>query len=126
MQYSSVFCARLLLTPLSVQLQWSTFDRETLHAYCREHNLSLPSAFTSTFHQAILSQPRSIGIHSPTMLRRKKQRQNKEQLTKAVRKHFNGLGVQENDVIVDFIYKIRNGNATKERGPQKSPIITVG
>jgi hypothetical protein len=60
------------------------------------------------------------------MLRRKKQRQNKEQLTKAVRKHFNGLGVQENDVIVDFIYKIRSENATKERGPQKPTIITAG
>lgn len=35
-------------------------------------------------------------------------RQAKEQLALATRKHFNGVGVQENDVIVDFICKIRN------------------
>jgi hypothetical protein len=34
-------------------------------------------------------------------------RQSKESLAKSVRKHFNSLGIQENDVIVDFIYKVR-------------------
>ena len=59
------------------------------------------------------------------MLRRKKQRQNKEQLAKAVRKHFNGLGIQENDAIVEFIYKIRSDKASKSRGSQKpSAVIT--
>jgi histone deacetylase complex subunit SAP30 len=40
--------------------------------------------------------------------RRQARRQSKDQLALAVRKHFNGMGVQENDVIVDFIYKIRH------------------
>lgn len=59
------------------------------------------------------------------MLRRKKQRQNKEQLTRAVRKHFNGLGIQENDAIVDFIYKVRGDKAANSHGPQKASIITA-
>lgn len=59
------------------------------------------------------------------MLRRKKQRQNKEQLAKVVRKHFNGLGIQENDAIVEFIYKVRSDKASKSRGGQKpSSVIT--
>lgn len=58
------------------------------------------------------------------MLRRKKQRQSKEQLTRTLRKHFNGQGVTENDVITEFIFKIRNDNAEKIRGPQKPSIIS--
>lgn len=43
------------------------------------------------------------------MARRKgRRRQSKEQLTHAVRKHFNGLGIQENEVVVDFLYKVHN------------------
>lgn len=30
-----------------------------------------------------------------------------------VRKHFNGVGIQENDVIVDFIHKVRSQAITK-------------
>lgn len=40
--------------------------------------------------------------------RRQARRQSKDHLALAVRKHFNGVGIQENDVIVDFIYKVRN------------------
>ncbi|KAF4126615.1 hypothetical protein GMORB2_0351 [Geosmithia morbida] len=104
---------------LSEQLQWNTFDRAMLHSYTREHKLNYPSCFTSTYHQTILAQPAGIGAYSPTMLRRKKQRQSKEQLTQSVRKHFNGLGIQENDVIVDLIYKLRSDDLAKRRGPQK-------
>jgi histone deacetylase complex subunit SAP30 len=58
-----------------------------------------------------MSQSGGIGMYSPTMVRRqKKKRQAKEQLALAVRKHFNGLGVQENDVIVDLLYKIQCQN----------------
>lgn len=39
----------------------------------------------------------------------------------AVRKHFNGMGIQENDVIVDFIYKIRSEKVLKPDGPNKQP-----
>ncbi|CAM1511558.1 Fc.00g090710.m01.CDS01 [Cosmosporella sp. VM-42] len=90
-------------------LQWSSFDRNVLHAYRREHRLTTPTSFQNPYHQWVLSHPGGIGIHSPTMMRRRKaRRQGKDNLALAVRKHFNGVGIQENDVIVDFIYKIRN------------------
>lgn len=45
---------------------------------------------------------------SPTMARHKQQRrQSKEQLANAVRKHFNSMGISENDTVVDFLYKVR-------------------
>jgi hypothetical protein len=28
-------------------------------------------------------------------------------LSNAVRKHFNGLGIQENEAIVEFLYKVK-------------------
>ncbi|CAI6090035.1 unnamed protein product [Clonostachys chloroleuca] len=110
--------------PIAPSLQWSGFDRDALHAYRREHQLNTPSSFTSTFHQTIFVRPGSIGIYSPTMARRKKIRQNREQLAMAVRKHFNGLGIQENDVIVDLVYKVRSENASKLRGSANHSIIT--
>ncbi|TDZ26402.1 hypothetical protein Cob_v000871 [Colletotrichum orbiculare MAFF 240422] len=95
-------------------LQWNTFDRETLHAYRREHHLSTPTSFSCSYRQLVLSRPGGIGLHSPTMARKKEyRRQSKEQLAMVVRKHFNGVGVQENDVIVDFIHKVRSHSITK-------------
>jgi histone deacetylase complex subunit SAP30 len=42
------------------------------------------------------------------MARRKEQRrQSKEQLANSVRKHFNSMGIIENEVVVDFLYKVR-------------------
>lgn len=46
-------------------------------------------------------------------------RQSKDRLALAVRKHFNGMGVQENDVIVDFIYKLRTENSAKNIAPTR-------
>ncbi|KAG5656498.1 hypothetical protein KAF25_000085 [Fusarium avenaceum] len=95
--------------PSPPSLHWASFDRDVLHAYRREHRLNTPSSFSNPYCQWILSQPNGIGLHSPTMVRRRQaRRQSKDQLALAVRKHFNGMGVQENDVIVDFIYKIRH------------------
>lgn len=55
----------------------------------------------------ILSNP-GIGQYSPTMARaRERRRVSREQLALAVRKHFNGLGIQEGEVVVDFLYKVR-------------------
>ncbi|RGP78561.1 hypothetical protein FLONG3_3286, partial [Fusarium longipes] len=99
----------VILTRGYLQLHWASFDRDVLHAYRREHRLNTPTSFSNPYCQWILSQPNSIGLHSPTMVRRRQaRRQSKDQLALAVRKHFNGMGVQENDVIVDFIYKIRH------------------
>jgi hypothetical protein len=52
-------------------------------------------------------------------------RQSKDQLALAVRKHFNGLGIQENDVIVDFIYKVRNHQVVKDQGVVKQVIVVA-
>ncbi|KYK59284.1 hypothetical protein DCS_00414 [Drechmeria coniospora] len=105
-------------------LQWNAFDRNHLHSYSRQHRLNTPSSFSSVYHQWVLSNPGSIGIYSPTMVRKRSaQRQNKEQLAMVVRKHFNGMGVQENDVIVDFLYKIRSDKTSKATGPNKKAVF---
>lgn len=111
--------------PSPPSLHWTSFERDILHAYRREHHLKTPTSFSNPYCQWILSQPNGIGLHSPTMIRRREaRRQSKDQLALAVRKHFNGMGVQENDVIVDFIYKIRHDPARISK-PQKTPSKTT-
>ncbi|KFA61907.1 hypothetical protein S40285_02820 [Stachybotrys chlorohalonatus IBT 40285] len=110
--------------PHAPSLSWPSFDREVLHAYRREHRLNTPTSFASSYHQCVLSQPSGIGLYSPTMARKKgARRQSKDRLAMAVRKHFNGIGAQENEVIVEFIYNIRSDNARKETGPNKEAVI---
>ncbi|KAK3390525.1 hypothetical protein B0H63DRAFT_465899 [Podospora didyma] len=95
-------------------LQWPAFDREVLHAYRRSYGLNTPTAFTKDHHKWILTQPGSVGLYSPTIARSSEfRRQTKDQLTSTVRKHFNGLGVQENDIIVDFLHKVRSQGVLK-------------
>ncbi|KAI1324156.1 hypothetical protein F5Y16DRAFT_313594 [Xylariaceae sp. FL0255] len=102
-------------------LKWSTFDRDVLHEYRREYRLDTPTAFSSVYHHWVLSQS-YIGLRSPTMARKTQyRRQSKDDLTKAVRRHFNGVGVQENDVIVDFLHKVRNPGVIKPRQSKESP-----
>ncbi|RFU74444.1 hypothetical protein TARUN_7808 [Trichoderma arundinaceum] len=104
-------------------LPWASFERRSLHAYLREHELTTPSSYTSSFHNWVLSRPGSLGLYSPTMVRKQQiKRQSKDQLALAVRKHFNGLGIQESDVIVDFIYKVRNHQVVKDQEPSKQVI----
>jgi len=40
-------------------------------------------------------------------LKREKRKVTKEHLALAVRKHFKGLAVNESDVVVDFLYKVK-------------------
>ncbi|KAH8592918.1 hypothetical protein B0O99DRAFT_493794, partial [Bisporella sp. PMI_857] len=88
-------------------IQWSTLDSSILHGYRYDYRLNTPSAFKEPGNQLVLSQS-SIGRMSPTMARYKGQRrQSKEQLANAVRKHFNSMGISENDTVVDFLYKVR-------------------
>ncbi len=78
----------------------------------------------STYHEYVLSEKAGIGLYSPTMVRKKKaRRQNKDHLALAVRKHFNGVGIQENDVIVDFICKVRHSKSVKIIGPSKNEAL---
>jgi hypothetical protein len=39
-------------------------------------------------------------------IRKDRRRVGKEQLAMAVRKNFNGLAIQEGEVVVDFLYKV--------------------
>ncbi|OTA69550.1 hypothetical protein K449DRAFT_396866 [Hypoxylon sp. EC38] len=107
-------------------LQWPSFDRDVLHDYRRKYLLSTPTAFANPYHHWVLSRP-GIGLRSPTMARKQEyRRQSKEELTKAVRKHFNSLGVQETEVIVDFVHKVRNPGIAKIKRnkdlPHSSPL----
>lgn len=88
-------------------MQWSTLDPEILSAYSHAYQLNTPPAFISDYNQLLLTGP-GIGRFSPTMARRReKRRQSKDQLSNTVRKHFNGLGIQENEAIVEFLYKVK-------------------
>ncbi|CAI4210594.1 unnamed protein product [Parascedosporium putredinis] len=105
-------------------IQWQTIERKALHKYRREYSLDTPLSFSTSYHHIIFARPGGIGIYSPTMARRRKQnRQTKEQLAAAVRKHFNGVGVQENDVIVDLIHAVHNqGNKTLKHKLDDQPL----
>ncbi|KAI2602840.1 hypothetical protein GGR54DRAFT_465011 [Hypoxylon sp. NC1633] len=102
-------------------LQWPSFDRDVLHDYRRKYLLHTPTAFANPYHQWVLSRP-GIGLRSPTMARKQEhRRQSKEELTNVVRKHFNALGVQETDVIVDFVHRVRNPGIVKIRRNKDTP-----
>jgi histone deacetylase complex subunit SAP30 len=104
------------LTSCFVQLQWPAFERDVLHAYRRVYRLNTPSSFTKEYHHWVLTQAGSVGLHSPTIARRKDlRRQTVEHLATAVRKHFNGLGVQESDIIIDFLHKVRTQRISKSK-----------
>jgi hypothetical protein len=95
------------MTDANPALQWSSFDASILHGYRHDYRLNTPAAFNKPYNQLILSCS-AIGRMSPTMARRKEQRrQSKEQLANSVRKHFNSMGIIENEVVVDFLYKVR-------------------
>ncbi|RMY09840.1 hypothetical protein D0866_14564 [Hortaea werneckii] len=90
-------------------MAWQSAPLELLNTYRVAHNLAQPPAFTSPYHQAILTRPGGIGRQSPTMARRKdKRRVSKEQLALAVRKNFNSAAVNEIDVVVELVYKVRH------------------
>ena len=91
-----------------IQIQWNNVSGSLLDSYRVAHNLSTPAAFTSPLNQALLTNP-GIGRLSPTMARKRdKRRVSKEQLALAVRKNFNGAAVNEIDVVVELVYKVRN------------------
>jgi len=103
-------------------IQWSDFDLAVLHGYRYDYRLNTPTAFATTYSQLVLSQS-PLGRMSPTMARRKeKRRQSKDQLANAIRKHFNSMGILENEVIVDFLYKVRwqDKNFRMRFAPQRS------
>ncbi|CAK7228017.1 hypothetical protein SCUCBS95973_006740 [Sporothrix curviconia] len=101
-------------------LQWNEFERGVLHGYTRAFSLDEAGAFANEFARWILSQPGSVGLQSPTMLRRQDmRRQSKMRLASAVRKHFNGQGSQENDIVVDFLHKVQTHEVVRQRRPRR-------
>ena len=89
-------------------MAWQTAPISLLNSYRVVHNLPTPAAFTSPLNQALLTNP-GIGRQSPTMARKKEKRRiSKEQLALAVRKNFNAAAVNEIDVVVELVYKVRN------------------
>ncbi|RKF53483.1 hypothetical protein GcM3_218026 [Golovinomyces cichoracearum] len=106
----------------SDSLQWSTFDSSVLHAYRYDYRLDTPAAFSKSYNQMTLSQS-PIGKMSPTMAgKRDHRRQSKDQLAAAVRKHFKCMDIVENDVVVEFLYKVhyQDKNFRMRFGPQQS------
>lgn len=91
-----------------MQFTWAQEDLSLLQEYRAAHRMETPSAFNSIRNQFLLTNP-GIGRQSPTMARRKSKRKvPKEQLAMAVRKNFNDAAVNEIDVMVDLLYKVRN------------------
>ncbi|TVY18004.1 hypothetical protein LARI1_G004450 [Lachnellula arida] len=91
----------------STTIDWTSFDSSTLNNYRYGYRLNTPSAFNKPYNRLILSQS-AIGRMSPTMARKKEQRrQTHEQLANTARKHFNNMGIVENEIVVDFLYKVR-------------------
>ncbi|KAF2791023.1 hypothetical protein K505DRAFT_377087 [Melanomma pulvis-pyrius CBS 109.77] len=88
-------------------MSWSKQDSTLLQGYRRAYRLDTPSAFKNPLSHVVLGN--GIGRFSPTMARPKaKRRVHKDQLALTVRKNFNALGVNETDVIVDLLYKVKN------------------
>lgn len=106
------------LTHLFAQMSWNTEqDLPLLQRYRSAHRLDTSSAFRSAENAAILSAP-GIGRYSPTMIRKgqKKKQVPQDQLALAVRKHFNGQAVSEQEVMIDFLYSVKNqGKSTAGR-----------
>lgn len=85
-------------------------DREILHAYRTAYRLPCSASFKNPHATAILASP--IGKSSPTMARAKEKRRiTKEQLALQVRKTFNDMAVNENETVLDVMYKLRNKSA---------------
>ncbi|RFU28274.1 hypothetical protein B7463_g8057, partial [Scytalidium lignicola] len=88
-------------------IQWSSFDSSILHGYRYDYHLNTPAAFNKPYNQCVLSSS-YMGRMSPTMAKKKEQRrQDKARLANAVRRHFNSMGIAENEVVVEFLYKVR-------------------
>ncbi|EME79771.1 uncharacterized protein MYCFIDRAFT_124978, partial [Pseudocercospora fijiensis CIRAD86] len=89
-------------------MAWQSAPLSLLNQYRVAHNIQTPPAFSTPYRQAILTNP-GIGRQSPTMARKKEKRRiSKENLALAVRKNFNGAAVNEIDVVVELVYKVRN------------------
>jgi histone deacetylase complex subunit SAP30 len=90
---------------------------DILLAYRAQNMLDTPTSFRSIETQAVLNNP-GIGRHSPSMIRKRPKRYvSKDLLATAVRKHFNAVAVNEQEVVLDFLYTVKNqGRFVKHPG----------
>ena len=88
-------------------MNWTAVDDSFVRTYRNSYRLKGPTAFRSPLNAALLTVA-GIGRQSPTTARRRDKRStSRENLISTVRKHFNGLAVNETDVVVDFLYKVK-------------------
>ena len=107
------------------QIKWTQQDESVLQSYRRAYRIDTPSTFKNPLSHVVLGG-QGIGRFSPTMARPKSQRRvHKDQLALAVRKHFNGLGVSENEVIVDWLYKTKNQGKLIRSRHSDTLLITI-
>lgn len=91
---------------MTLQIKWSKEESEFLHAYRNVYRLETPSSFKNPLSHLLLNE--GIGKYSPTYARLRSQRRvSKDHLAKAVRKNFNAMAVNETEVIVNMLYKVK-------------------
>ncbi|KAF8534313.1 hypothetical protein BDD12DRAFT_798279 [Trichophaea hybrida] len=81
---------------------WDDIPLNVLHNYRQAYRLPVPSA-SSSYRNIVLSA--GIGKKTPS---RVKARISRDALATAVRKNFNAQPIQENEVIVNFLYTVKN------------------
>lgn len=84
------------------QMGWDDIPLAVLHNYRQAYRLPVPSA-SSSYRNIVLSS--GIGRKAPSRVRG---RISREALATAVRKNFNAQPIQENEVIVNFLYSVKN------------------
>lgn len=85
-------------------LDFDAFDVDTLDKYSQVYNLGLP--LTQTLNDDILSS--EIGKKTYTYKRNQGYKINKPEKVHAVKNHFLALPSRENEIIANFLYKLRN------------------
>lgn len=85
-------------------MAWDDVPLSVLHNYRYAYRLPVPSA-SSSFRHIVLSS--AIGKKTPSRARGSG-RISREALATTVRKNFNAQPIQENEVIVNFLYSIKN------------------
>ena len=90
------------------QIPWTSEDHDLLQAYRNVYRISSPAAFKLPLSHIVLGNS-VIGRQSPTMARTKsKRRVSSDQLALAIRRNFNALAVNENDVVANLLYTVRS------------------
>jgi histone deacetylase complex subunit SAP30 len=96
---------------------WDDIPITVLHNYRQAYRLPVPSA-SSSFRHIVLSG--GIGKKTPSRARGGG-RISRDALATAVRKNFNAQPIQENEVIVNFLYSVKNQGKTISCSPLLFP-----